>query len=355
MTTPSPCQSTAKANAAPDFIDRETYTVKNSKTQTPLVALLPALSALALSACSTFSPDPLKAGPVAGERGNPVFAEPLVKSADQLAPRDLATLIFLRPGSSTASAKDAPLNVYVNGRYLASLLPGGYVEHRNCAGAVPVAAVFDDARIRHLGQRGQEANVNIEAGRTYYFKVEPAGAEKQAKLTALTVDQVFLGEYRRQSHAVTRAPACLPGAAAPSAAVAPAIVTAPVLAAAAPAVAAAPSAAVAAEQVRAPLEGWRAAWERGDYEAYKSFYAPDFKGTLASRKAWESQRRARLNNEAKQIALDNVVVGTTSSSVTTDFRQSYQSRGFTDNGQKRLVWKTVAGELKIVSETFSAR
>lgn len=320
--------------------------------------LIPALSALALAACSTFGGD--SAGPVAGERGNPVFAEPLVKSADQLAPRDLATLIFLRPGSgsptrASTAAADAPLNVYVNGRYLASLLPGGYVEHRNCAGVVPVAAVFDDARIRHLGQRGQEANVTIDAGKTYYFKVEPVGSEKQARLTALTPDQVFLGEYRRQSHALTRAPACSAAAVAAAPATAAPVLATPAVSA--PVASAAPAASVplAAADVRAPLESWRAAWERGDYEAYKSFYAPDFKGTLSSRAAWESQRRARLNNAAKQIALDDVAVSVSGSRVTTDFVQRYQSKGYSDNGQKRLVWQSINGELKIISESFTGR
>ncbi len=329
--------------------------MKTTSYPARLHLLIPALSALTLGACSTFKADTPTAGPVPGERTNPVFSEPLVKTAGQLAPRDLATLIFLRPGRATAAAKDAPLNVYVNGRYLASLLPGGYVEHRNCAGTVPVAAVFDDARIRHLGQRGQAASVGIEAGKTYYFRVESAGADQQAKVTPLTVEQVSLSEYRRQSHALARAPACLPAAAA-SAVAATAVPAAPVLASAAPA--ATPAAAGwSAEQVRAPLEAWRAAWERGDYAAYQSFYAPNFKGTLASRKAWEAQRRARLNNAAKQITLDNIVLAAVAGdgSATADFQQRYQSKGFTDQGQKRLVWKLVGGMPKIVGESFTGR
>lgn len=337
--------------------------MKTTSYPARLHLLIPALSALTLGACSTFKADTPTAGPVPGERTNPVFSEPLVKTAGQLAPRDLATLIFLRPGRTTAAAKDEPLNVYVNGRYLASLLPGGYVEHRNCAGTVPVAAVFDDARIRHLGQRGQAASVGIEAGKTYYFRVESAGADQQAKVTPLTVEQVSLGEYRRQSHALARAPACLPAAATNSAAaaaaattVAPAAAAAPVQTNAVPS--AAPAAAAwSAEQVWAPLEAWRAAWERGDYAAYQSFYAPDFKGTLASRKAWEAQRRARLNNAAKQITLDNIVLAAVAGdgSATADFQQRYQSKGFTDQGQKRLVWKLVGGTPKIVSENFTGR
>jgi hypothetical protein len=321
-----------------------------AKTRYSLL-LTPFALAMALSACSTDS-----TGPIANGSNNPVFAEPLDKSEVRLAPRELATLIFYRPGTPTGA--DKPLNVYVNGRFLSSLLPGGYIEHSNCAGPMQVAAVFDDARIRHLGQRGHESEVTLEAGKTYYFQVDETGGGNEAKLMSVPSREVFLGQYRRQSHVLTRAPNCVTTAApvapvATTPVVAAPIVAAPLVAATKPMPAAAPK--LETSRVVAPLESWRAAWERGDYAAYTGFYAPGFKGTMPSRSAWEQLRRARLNNSAKSIHVDDLAVTGTSDSVITDFKQVYHSKQFDDNGQKRLVWKDFGGQLKIVEEIFSGK
>ncbi len=287
-----------------------------------------------------------------------MFAEPLDQGNLAVAPRELATLVFLRPATSgTASAADAaPLNLYVNGRFLSSLLPGGYVQHNHCGGTVQIAAVFDDARIRHLGQRGQETSYPLQAGKTYYFEVGSNGVGPQAQLTPVAASKTYLGQYRRQSHVLTRAPNC--------GNVAPATVTAAApVAPAAPVVMPAPMAAkpmlatpvvLAADRARAPIESWRAAWERGDYAAYTAFYAPQFKGAFKTREQWEAQRRARLNNSAKQIRLDNLALRAAGDGITARFGQTYRSTEYNDAVQKRLVWKDIGGDLKIVEETVLA-
>lgn len=320
----------------------------------PAILLAPLMAALALSACSTFRADP-EYRPFSTGENNPVFDEKLDKNIIHPAPRQLATLIFYRPGRATG--KDAPLNVYINGRYLSSLLPGGYVEHNFCAGPMQMAAVFDDARIRHLGQRGKESTISLEAGKTYYVEAETtgtAGAEQAQLITSPTKD-VFLGQYRRQSHVLTRAPNCAAVAAVPAPVAAVAVAAAPVTAVVMPVKPVAASTMPEAGQVLAPLESWRAAWERGDYVAYTNFYAPTFKGTLPSRQAWEQQRRARLNNQAKKITVESLAVKATADTIVTDFYQSYVSKQFVDNGQKRLVWQPVNGELKIVEEVFVSK
>ena len=323
-------------------IDGTDWSVETVQKMTALTRnkarLLSVMAILSLAACS-YAPT----NPVAGSAGNPVFAEPLVRSEDKLVPRDQATLIFVRPGKPTVSGTEIPLNVYVNERFLSSLLPGGFVEHRNCPGQVEVAAVFDDARIRHLGQNGHETVVPLEAGKTYFFKVESVGTSTDVKLTPISADQVFLEEYRRQAHVLPRAPNCVNAPAAPV----------PVSSgmSAMPAPVAASAGSMDTSTVNAPLESWRAAWEAGDFAAYTGFYAPDFKGTLKSHQQWLAFRRARLNNQQKKVGIEDLSVSSSKDAIITDFKQIYHSKEYNDDVQKRLLWKNIGGQPKIVEET----
>lgn len=302
---------------------------------------------LALSACATLEPD-RGATPLISEGKNIVFAAPLAGNLDTRTPSGLATLVFYRPG--VASGSDVPMNIYVNGRFLSALLPGVYVEHSACAVPMQLAAVFDDARIRQLGKGDPEMVLSLDAGKTYFFQADANSTGTQGLLRKVEAQEVSLGQYRRQAHVLTRAPNCAAPASS-AAPIAPVLVAeaAPVVAVAAPTI---PVTMPATEPVYAALERWRAAWESGNYEAYKRCYAADFKGTLASRTIWEQQRSARLTHAAKSITLENLAVETTQDAVFTDFKQVYKSRPLDSIGQKRLVWKSINDELKIVEERF---
>jgi ketosteroid isomerase-like protein len=307
-------------------------------------SLLAIAAALLLAACASNSAQENVT------KSATVFAEPLNQSAGKPTAKNQAALIFYRPGSATFTGTDLPLNVYVNERFLSSLLPGGYVEHINCPGSVEIAAVFDDARIRHLGKNGHEVSVPIEAGKTYYFKLEANGSANEVKPVQVPADAVFLSDYRRQAHVLPRAPECV-NAPEPEKPVAATPVIAPMVAAIKDKV----IAPIAAERVRIPLEDWRAAWERGDFNSYVGFYAPDFKGTLKSHNAWLDFRRARLHNQKKKITLKDIDVSTAGDAIFTDFHQQYGSSEYGDQGKKRLVWKDFKGDLKITEETFAGK
>jgi len=307
-------------------------------------SLLTIAAALLLAACASNSAQENVT------KSATVFAEPLNQNAGKPTTKNQATLIFYRPGSATFTGTDLPLNVYVNERFLSSLLPGGYVEHINCPGSVEIAAVFDDARIRHMGKNGHEVSVTLEAGKTYYFKLEANGSANEVKPAPVPADAVFLSDYRRQAHVLPRVPACV-NAPEPEKPAAATPVIAPMVAAVKDKV----IAPIAAERVRIPLEDWRAAWERGDFNSYVGFYAADFKGNLKSHNAWLDFRRARLHNQKKKITLKDIDVSTAGDAVMTDFHQQYGSTEYGDQGKKRLVWKDFKGDLKITEETFAGK
>ena len=298
--------------------------------------LAPFAIALSLSGCALFQGAP---GSVAQEV--PVFDEAYSASAEKTA-AEIATLVFVRPKGDSK----LPLNVYINGRFLSSLLPGGYVEHKHCAGTVQVAVVFDDARIRHTGHAGHESALELESGKAYHFEVDGSEQSRYGTARSVRPDVLASGGSRRQAHALSRVRACGTPPPVASASPAPAVVAAPL------AVAVAKPADGASERVRSRLEQWRAAWAEGDSATYISLYAPEFRGTLKSRKAWEQQRRQRLGAKIQELTVTDVAYTEQGDKVTTTFKQGYRAAGYRDDGNKKLVWKRNADNWQIVEETF---
>lgn len=98
-----------------------------------------------------------------------------------------------------------PVNLYINGRYHASLLQGGYTEFCTPAGKWQLQTALNDAEQQHKGKQQAGLPVTAEAGQVLYLQVKdsgPATAQAVAAPQALEV----LRATRRQQHTVSRAP-----------------------------------------------------------------------------------------------------------------------------------------------------
>jgi ketosteroid isomerase-like protein len=106
----------------------------------------------------------------------------------------------------------------------------------------------------------------------------------------------------------------------------------------APAPAAAP-AGDAAKDVLAAVSGWASAWSNKDMKRYLDAYSADFKvpGGVA-RKAWEEDRRARIEGKAKiQVTVQSPQVTVAGDTATVNFRQVYDSDKLDVASRKTLV------------------
>ncbi len=106
--------------------------------------------------------------------------------------------------------------------------------------------------------------------------------------------------------------------------------------------------------LRARLDGWLAAWQGKDYDAYRSFYAAGYNSPdHPTTGAWEAERRARLDRPgASRIdiaALD--ILPTASDHWVARFRQHYRARGYEDVVTKQLEWAFQSGQWHIVRES----
>jgi hypothetical protein len=116
--------------------------------------------------------------------------------------QDLARLLFLRPRSMQDTG--APVDVWVEGRFHTTVLPGAFSETEVCPGNRWI-------ELASQGKTGPSAkspfNLASLPRQTVYVLIQTkAGAATQSTLSNQQA-QALLPELRRQSHAVSRVPA----------------------------------------------------------------------------------------------------------------------------------------------------
>ena len=98
-----------------------------------------------------------------------------------------------------------PINVYINGRYHASLLAGGHVSFCVKPQNLNFQAVFDDAAQLHLGKKDLAYTFTAAPGAVQHLRVQTEGARKtqvQWLAEASALDQIKA--TRMQLHTVSR-------------------------------------------------------------------------------------------------------------------------------------------------------
>jgi tetratricopeptide (TPR) repeat protein len=101
------------------------------------------------------------------------------------------------------------------------------------------------------------------------------------------------------------------------------------------------------------VRSWAAAWSRKDLGEYFGHYASDFQTPNGqARKAWESDREARINKPGKiEVGVDNLQVSLSGADkATVKFRQHYKSASLKTSTNKTLVLVRVGGKWLIQQE-----
>ncbi len=114
-----------------------------------------------------------------------------------------ATVVVFRDGDAQHAR---PINVYINGRFHSALLPQGHTRKQTCTGVNLLAAVYDDAALRHTGQQGLAHHLPMDSGQVYVFKVQQRNG--RAELQRSSLQEFSASNTREQVHAVSRVSAC---------------------------------------------------------------------------------------------------------------------------------------------------
>ncbi len=109
-------------------------------------------------------------------------------------------------------------------------------------------------------------------------------------------------------------------------------------------------------QVRALLENWRAAWEKGDLDAYMAFYGD--RAVQGDRRGLEAIREHKVGLWADKpprfVRMEDMRVTPRKNGWKVEFVQLYESRdGFADKGLKKMVLVKAGPRYIIVDEQWS--
>ncbi|MBL5829177.1 hypothetical protein [Serratia fonticola] len=114
---------------------------------------------------------------------------------------DRARVVYYRAGFKEQKLSGA--NVYINGHYHTSLLPGGFSTFCLASGEYTLGAYQNDAPL-YRGKTEGLYRVKLEAGKTYFIKVSDSGESAPVSVTRAEAEQE-LKYIREQRHAVSRA------------------------------------------------------------------------------------------------------------------------------------------------------
>ncbi len=115
----------------------------------------------------------------------------------------------------------------------------------------------------------------------------------------------------------------------------------------------APAAASAGDEAEAlaAVQAWASAWSRKDVPAYFAAYTPQYSGGK-SRKAWEGERRARIEGKRSiSVTLSDVRARVQGDRATVQFRQQYNADTLKVSSRKTLELVKVSGRWLIQKES----
>ena len=101
------------------------------------------------------------------------------------------------------------------------------------------------------------------------------------------------------------------------------------------------------------IQDWARAWSNKDVKGYLAAYAPDFQTPNGqARKAWESEREARITKPGKiEVSVEKIVVEPNGSDkATVKFRQNYRSANMKSSSGKTIVLVKLNGRWLIQQE-----
>jgi len=100
------------------------------------------------------------------------------------------------------------------------------------------------------------------------------------------------------------------------------------------------------------VKRWAQAWSSKEFEAYADFYAAGYRARFKTHAQWVAQRRERIlrPGEINVEVSDIQIKWRSENRAIIDFRQAFESPGYSDRVVKRLVFDRAGSQWKITEE-----
>jgi len=116
--------------------------------------------------------------------------------------KELSSMVIYRP----AALKGRAINVYINGEYQASLLPGSYTQAIVCPGKHHVATAFTNPATRYKEKKKQGKMIGLKASVISFFQVinHPVHGLTLLPLSREEASSLFKENPPRKPHTISR-------------------------------------------------------------------------------------------------------------------------------------------------------
>jgi len=107
------------------------------------------------------------------------------------------------------------------------------------------------------------------------------------------------------------------------------------------------------QQIERLLNHWIKSWQKQDINGYIDSYSPNFKSrAYSSHEAWVKGRRERIERAKRiDITIEKINIKSLSSDrIQVEFMMDYRSDRYSDRSKKRVIFRLMGGEWRIVRE-----
>ena len=112
-----------------------------------------------------------------------------------------AQIVIVRPADLTGKA----INVYIDGEYVSSLLPGAYTEESVCAGKHRISFAYTNVANRYKAKRKGGKWIAVKSKAKYVFVVAKKGNSLYAgNVSPDEVSKILKKYTKKQSHTISR-------------------------------------------------------------------------------------------------------------------------------------------------------
>ena len=113
----------------------------------------------------------------------------------------LSSIIIVR----TSDIQGKAINIYIDGEYVSSLLPGAYTQEAVCSGTHRIKVAYTNIKTRYKEKRSRGQSATFNAGKKHFYRIVSVGNKLQLRTLSEKEKETLLEKYpKKQKHTISR-------------------------------------------------------------------------------------------------------------------------------------------------------
>ena len=115
--------------------------------------------------------------------------------------QSLSTIVIVRPKNIQGKA----INIFVDGEYVSSLLPGAYTQDLVCPGTHRIKTAYTNIATRYKEKKHAGQRVTFNAEKKYFYRIEYVDSKLQLQPLSEQERATLFTKYpKKQNHTISR-------------------------------------------------------------------------------------------------------------------------------------------------------